>query len=552
MSAEPEYDFVIAGAGAGGGFAAMVLAERGFKVLLLERGKRFDRSRDFPMNHPDWELKARAFSRNSSVLDRSATAPISPADHDICSARFNDKGVLLPNPAKRRGGLGYHRAIGVGGSTLHYQGEAHRYPAHAFAPRSLYGWGEDWPLSYEQLAPYYAKAEKILGVAGEVNNPFKPPRGAFPTPAHDLSTRSQLAKRGAQALGWSLLPNTLALPSESVDGRSACQHSGGCVQGCIFGAKSSTDLTAISRAEKSGNLTLLEKARLLEILTDAEGNVAGFIYKRGKETKKAIASTYILALGAIETPRMMLASQSTAHPNGLGNNHDQVGRNFMETVMLSLQCIADQPLHSYKGPPLDARIWDFSQPQPPLRSGFVLGVAGTLSGRHGPLSYAGSIAGMGLAHKNRMRAQFGRDIQLFGIADHVADPRNRLTLSNNLDRDGVPRVNVMSDYGEIDRRTLREMKARLLQWADACGLSRRQSLRSSYDSPLATHVGGTCRMGSRPESSVTDEKAGVHGIRNLYITDASLLPTLGAGDSPSLTIQALAMRSANGMKLSGK
>ncbi len=540
-----DYDVVIAGAGAGGGFAAMVLARQGLKVLLLERGKRYDYRRDFPMHHDDWEMQPKAFASVLGLFDQVETPSISPDDFSLCSGRYEKSGRLQHNQPTRRGRFQYQRALGLGGSTLHYQGEAHRYPEHAFAPASLYGWGQDWPFDYYELAPYYQRVEATLGVAGEQDNPFKPAREAFPTPAHTVSTRSQLVKKGAERLGWSLLPNTLALPSKSTDGRVACQHSGGCVQGCIFGAKSSTDLTAIRVAEKTGNLTILPHSRLLQIEVDTEGEVTGFVYKFKQKLEKISAKKYMLALGAVETPRVMLASQSTRYPNGIGNDGDNVGRYFMETISARLECRAEQSMHSYKGPPIDARIWDFAKPQAPLRSGFVLGVAGTLSGRHSPVSYAWSLSGIGKAHKQKMRDQFGRDIQLFGIAEHIPNRENRLTLSELVDQDGVAKVKLYSDYHEYDKQTLKAMIRRILEWADACELKQRQGFHSTYDIPAAAHVGGTCRMGLDPAISVTDSNGRVHGISNLYIADASVLPTLGAGDSPSLTIQALAMRTAS-------
>jgi len=542
-----KFDVVIAGAGAGGGFAAMVLSQRGLKVLLLERGKRFDFAKDFPMNYPDWEHRPRAFNARVGTIVRRRGAHILPEDNDICSGWYNRDGVFDQYISRRRGPFSYQRALGLGGSTLHYQGEAHRYPAHAFQPKSLYGWGQNWPLGYDVLAPYYQQVEKILGVAGVANNPFKVKRGHYPTPAHALSTSSQLARRGSDKLGWSLLQNSLALPSESLDGRIPCQHSGGCVQGCRFGAKSSVDLTAIKIAEATGNLTVITNARLLHIETDSKGEVDGFVFGHEGKTQQARADKHILALGAIETPRMLLASQGRKHSKGIGNQADNVGRNFMETISLNLLCRADQPLHSYKGPPLDARIWDFAKPRSPLRSGYVLGVSGTVGGRQSPMSYAWSIPGVGLKHKNKVREQFGRDIQLFGIAEHIAHPDNRVVLSDKLDSDGIPRVEIHSDYGPDDRQTLRAMKRSILQWADASNLSNRGSLYSSYDQPGAAHVGGTCRMGTDPERSVTNADGRVHGMANLYITDGSLLPTLGAGDSPSLTIQALAIKIANGI-----
>jgi len=542
------YDVVIAGAGAGGGFAAMVLAQRGFKVLLLDRGKRYDFSKDFPMNFPDWERQPRAFSSRADTFARARGADIQREDADICSGVYRN-GVLKQSAPNRRGPFRYQRAMGLGGSTLHYQGEAHRYPEHAFMPRSRYGWGQDWPLNYERLAPWYEKVEQLLGVAGIANNPYKVARGDYPTPAHALSTSSQLAQRGAEKLGWSLLQNSLALPSRSVDGRTPCQHSGGCVQGCRFGAKSSVDLTAIRRAEETGNLTILTHCRLLNVETADRGVVSGLLVKIDKSVQRIQARVYILAMGAIETPRILLASQDSFHPAGIGNHNDQVGRNIMETISINLLCRADQSVHSYRGPPLDSRIWDFSLPEKPLRSGYVLGVSGTVGGRQSPLSYAWSIPGFGLQHKNEVRRQFGRDIQLFGIAEHIAHPDNRIILSEELDTAGVPKVEVYSDYGEDDRQTLRAMKNNIIEWADACGFTQRQRLYSSYDSPGAAHIGGTCRMGDDPQTSVTSVDGRVHGMENLYIADGSLLPTLGAGDSPSLTIQALAMRLASKMKI---
>ena len=136
-----------------------------------------------------------------------------------------------------------------------------------------------------------------------------------------------------------------------------------------------------------------------------------------------------------------------------------------------------------------------------------------------------------------MREQFGRDIQLFGIAEHIPNRDNRISLSDRVDKQGVPRVRLYSDYHAEDLRTIRAMKKRILEWADACELQDRTRLYSSYDQPAAAHVAGTCRMGDDPERSVTDAVGRVHGMKNLFISDASILPTLGAGDSPSLTIE---------------
>lgn len=534
---------IVIGSGAGGGFAAAALAESGVSVLLLERGSWFDYKKDFPARSPDWETRGSPFHLGSlfrdPTIDFSKGAPIQQQDFDLCSRQKIDRLGKYQN----RGSFQYHRVLGVGGSTLHYQGEAHRFPAHAFSTQSSFGFGYDWPLSYEELAPYYEKAEKWLGVAGDPANPFKQARGPFPTPAHDLSTKTQWVKRASDRLGWALLPNSLALPSQSYDGRSPCLHAGMCVTGCPFGAKSSVDLAVLPRAMKTGNLRVLDNTRVLELETDGSGNVRGVVYLHEGNRKRATADRYVLATGAIETPRLLLNSQGAQHPNGLGNRHDRVGRNLMETLFSVLSIEADRPLQAWKGQPIDSRIWDFNTPGPQHdRNGFVLGVSSTMSAYHGPLSYAQRMPGSGLAHKEAMRKTFGRVVNLFGIADHSPDENNRLLLSSRTDKDGVPKVIVSSDYYERDKNTLREMISKLITLGEACGPSKTIGLSSTYDRPSTTHMAGTCMMGNDPEKSVVDSNGKVHGVNNLFITDASILPSQGMGDSPSLTIEAMALR----------
>lgn len=538
-----EFDVVVIGSGSGGGFAAMALAEAGFRVLVLERGKRYVPSRDFPMNHMDWELRPDPLRRSASEpsLLINVGEPVQPGFEHLCSGTATRKSACAT-----RASFHYQRAIGLGGSTLHYQGEAHRFAPYAIRSASEYGLGVDWPIDYDELTPHYEQAERILGVAGEPGNPFKPTRGPFPTAAHTLSKASQYVAQGAARLGWSLLPNTLALPSRSVDGRPPCQHSGGCVQGCKFGAKSSVDLTALARAERSGNITIVTGARAVRLEVDQHRRVTAVVYVQGDERKQASGDAYVLSGGAIETPRLLLASTSSAFPRGVGNEHDQVGRYLMATLLVSMTVQFDVRLNPYKGPPIDARIWDFARPKSGdrVRSGFVLGVSGTASGYHGPVSYALHTRGIGLAHKKAMREKFGTILQLFAIAEQEPVAENRLMLSKHTDKAGVPYGRVQFSYSQADRYVLVAMFERCGQWADACGAIKILGIRSSVDQPGGAHVVGTCRMGQAPQTSVVDPYGQVHDVDNLYVADASVLPTQGAGDSPSLTIQALAFRTA--------
>jgi len=436
--------------------------------------------------------------------------------------------------------------FGLGGTTLHYQGEAHRFEPGAFKTLSRYGFGTDWPIDYADLEPYYELAENVLGVAGDPVNPFKAPRGPFPTPAHPLSRASRKVARAARGFGWTLLPNTLALPTRSVDGRLPCQRSGGCVQGCIYGAKSSVDLTAVARAERTGRLHLMTNTRAVRLEEAAGGRIGAVVCKTSGGLERVRGRVFVMSLGALETPRLLLASESASFPNGVGNDEGQVGLNFMETLWVAVTAQFDEELHPYIGPPIDARIWNFVRPANHSgRSGYGIGVSGSISGLIGPVSYARRIPGIGLEHKNAMRDLFGTVATIFGVADHEPRRVNRVSLDSTNDADGVPMLRVDSRWSANDLDAFRTLRTRCMELARAAGATRILSINSTYDRPNASHVGGTCRMGRRARSSGVDAFGKIHDVANLFVADASVLPGQGGGDSPSLTIQALALRTAD-------
>jgi choline dehydrogenase-like flavoprotein len=526
-----DFDIIIIGSGAGGGMAALRLCEQGFNVGLLERGPRFDPRKDYIMNYPDWE-------RRNDPLKHAQQAEQTIDQDYRTEFAHSDKQVL-------RSPLRYFRVHGVGGSTLHYQGEAHRFAEHAFRTNSEFGWGVDWPIGYSDLAPYYAQAEQLLGVAGAQGNPFKPEREAFPTPAHSLSAKSQIMAAAASKAGFSLLPNTLALPSRSIDGRTPCQHSGTCNYGCVFQAKSSIDQAIIPQAEKTGKLTLLSETRVLNLNIDDAGEVSSVNCVDANGTRRLSAKRYVLAGGAVETPRLMLASTSAAQANGLGNNNDQVGRYFMETVYCTAKFALNSDAKTYTGPPLDARVWDFCKPQDKQTNGFVLGLAGYLHPSIGPSNHAIRTAGIGRSHLARAKETFGRDIYVFGVAEQEPLASNRLTLSDKIDKRGQAKIKVHCEYSERDKHTIDVVMDKLHKWVSHAPSDGIMSTSDTLSRSAATHVGGTCRMGNEASTSVVDSFGKVHGQKNCYIADASVLPTQGAGDSPSLTIQALALRTAD-------
>jgi len=548
MSAE--IDVCVIGAGAGGAIAAWALVRRGVRVLLLETGPRFTPS-EYATHAPDWEMRSSPMLTVTEDPKRASyeVANVEHLDPAFANLLSSSPTSFASQPKHYRHPFHYSHALGIGGSTLHYQGEAHRFPAHAFRMYSERGVAADWPLSYEDLAPYYERIEQLLGVAGDPNNPFKPARGPYPYPAHVLSAASLRIAAGATRLGWQSLANPVAILPQARPNREACHYCNGCMRGCMVGAKGSVDVAVIPEAERTGRLRIVTgfQARALE--HNPEGRITAVVgHDAAGVEQRYEANAFILAAGAIETPRILLNSAGGVHPNGIGNDHDQVGRYLMEHLFVFRRYMFSESLDTYAGIPIDSRIWDFNGASEPVASpaGFVLGQSCGIF--EGPVGYAlEGVEGFGAQHRAAMRKHFAAGIELLGFAEQLPRTENRIELGEHQDRFGVPLALVTTALDHTDLDVLSLTWKRLGELAEATGLAESVGQVTAYNYSNAAHVGGTCRMGNDPQSSVVGPFGAVHRVPNLVIADASVLVTQGAGDSPSLTIQALALRSAEAL-----
>jgi choline dehydrogenase-like flavoprotein len=533
------YDVIVVGSGAGGGTVAYKLTKAGLRVLLLEQGPRFDPVKDYPLGRNDWERWDQFDNLNPDSYISSSQL-IGEKEGGLMSSIYG-----RPLRKKAESKFSYVRASGIGGSTLRYQAETHRFAEHAFRMKGLFGFSEDWPISYQDLEPYYAEAEELLGVAGDPGNPFKPKRGPFPMPAHPLGCPSQEIKKGAEKLGLTLFPNALAIPNRPYNGRPACIYCRGCGNGCVVGDKGSVDVVMIAPAETTGKLAVKTGARALYLKVNNEGRVDSVVWKGKKGMEKAYGKTFVVSCGAIETPRLLLNSKSSLFPQGLANSNGLVGSYLMTHLAVVLMVFFDRHMKSYQGLPIDSRIWDFSAPGKVKEQGggVVLGAMGAPEGLVSPENFALIVPGWGKKHKEFMRKYYGAHSAIFGVAEQHPKKENSVTLAGVKDSDGMPKAEVRAMMNDDDFRLLQLMIKRCGEVADASGVKTVATF-TSLDTMGSTHVGGTARMGTSSGNSVVDSFGRSHDVKNLFIADSSVFVSQGCGDSPSLTIMALALRTA--------
>jgi choline dehydrogenase-like flavoprotein len=552
-TAEDAFDAVVVGAGAGGGASAWALARDGARVLVLEAGPSYDPAADYHLARTDWE-QAR-FPEKPGSQGRYTFGLMQDLDESSRTLRSWSQVSGPMNPTSRRLPWRYHHVRGVGGTTLHFSGEAHRLHPAAMTLYSRHGVAADWPITYAELEPYYAEVERVVGVAGPSDTGPRVRSAPYPLAAHPLSYASRKLEAGCRKLGFRWVPAPVAALSAPYDGRPPCNYCGNCIRGCPIGDKGSVDVTFIRKAVASGRCRVRARAQVVAVEAGPGDRVTAVRYVDASgATRRASGSVVILACGAIETPRLLLASKSRHSPDGLANESGQVGRNFMETVVWTSSGLHPEPLGSFRGLPSDSICWDFNAPDaiPGVVGGCRFSPGTAAADLVGPINYAQRVvAGWGARHKREMRQTFGHALAVQAIGECLPHKRSYVDLDpEERDELGTPvaRIHSYVEAPEIARLTFMAKTARAI--LTAAGAERLVEEYGTYDMFSSTHVFGTCRMGRDPAESVVDRTGRSHRWRNLYVVDASVFPTSGGGEAPSLTIEALALRTAAAIRAS--
>jgi choline dehydrogenase-like flavoprotein len=526
-------DFVVVGSGAAGGVIARELSQAGFSVVVLEQGPRLG-TRDFEHD----ELK---YQYLSGITNSPTTSP----------QTFRDDPSQAAVQPRMGNSLVYARI--VGGSSAHFTANYWRFHENDFNERSLLGaipgtGFADWPISYQELEPYYTKVEWEVGVSGlAYASPFDPPRTKpYPMPPLPVKSSGVLLERGARKLGLHAFPAPMAIVSQPYRGRPGCAHCGFCIGfGCEVMAKSSTLYTMIPEAEATGRCEIRSESYVYRVALNKQGRTTGVHYfdKRKHEQFQKARAVVVSGNGA-ETSRLLLNSANGQFPQGLANSSGLVGKHLMFNQGSGVYAQFEHELNEYKSVQVTRILHDFYDADP--KRGFYGG--GGIDARMGsePVGWAmsggGELPRWGSDYKARLEG-FTRSMLAAGHCTSLAQESNSVSLDPALkDAWGIPAIRVTYKDHPDDLAMAKFLQDRALEIMQAAGAEKTWRSAPRY-ARGGVHLLGTCRMGNDPASSVVDKYHRAHDVPNLFLCDGSSFVTSGRGQ-PTMTIQALAFRAA--------
>ncbi|WP_296063269.1 GMC family oxidoreductase [uncultured Amphritea sp.] len=502
---------VIIGSGAGGGTLANELAQKGIRSVVLEAGKRFKLD---DIENDEWKM----FGKISWLDKRYVVGP----------ARIADDFPNLPAWIVK----------GVGGATMHWAGVAMRFQEHEFKMKSTNGTVPganvlDWPVTLKEMEPYYEKAEKKMGVCGTK---------ATGMPFHGESSHYKVVKEGANRIGAKCEQATLAINTETRDGRPSCQVNGFCMQGCRIGAKWSTMYTEIPKAEATGKTEVRPQSMVLKIEHDKTGKVTGVLYA-DKDGNHLLQKARVVAVAgnSIESPRMLLNSASSMFPDGLANSSGQVGQNYMTHTTGGVYAEFEKPVHMYKSTVVPGIVheWKNNDPSRGHVAGYELEIL------HLGLPFMSAFLNPGKGGWGReladSLANYDKMAGFWICGEDMPVESNNITLHpTEKDQYGLPVPVVYKTDHINDTRMRNHAYDRSKELFDAVGALKVNNL-PPYP---ASHNMGTNRMSEHARDGVVNRWGQAHDIKNLFVSDGSQFTTSGT-ENPTLTIVALAIRQAD-------
>ena len=563
------YDICIVGSGAGASPVAYTLAKAGANVLVLEKGP--------------WLTEKEFFKDELAISIHDAYNPKLSDEQHVIEEEYQDENgkSFWQSEATSDSGWSWWNGNVVGGSSNFMSGYFHRLKPIDFRLKTEFGTiaganVADWPISYEELEPYYAQVEREIGVSGRiVEHPHQEPRSTdFPFPPVAEVPMSSWIDKAAKSIGYHAIPVPRAILSQPAMGRKSCEYSGYCSSyGCSSGAKGSGRAALLNHAVATGNCTIKPNAKVYKIATDDEGKISGVHYydSMGRE-QKVQAKIYVVACQAVETSRLLLASKGKKFPNGLANNHGQVGKNLLfsgggtGSGDFLFSELTEQQVNELKqvGPFINRALQDWykiddkgftgANKQGKAKGGTIdflfhqNPIARARGTQWGSDEQGNDKLLWGEALKQSMKQEFTtyKTLRFEVFNDWLPTDDCFVSLDDEVtDQWGDPVAKVRIGYHQHDLEVGTYLASKAEKLLVALGAKNIHSSVSGY--PATNLMAGGCRFGDDPKTSVLDRNCQAHEVENLFVTDGSFMPT-GGSVPYTFTIYANAFRVAEQIK----
>jgi len=548
------YDVCIIGSGASGGTAAKILTEGGLNVVMLEAGPPINPEKDFKMFMWPYDLPHRGAGVGARSREGVGDEFLAP----------NGAWVIEGEPYTSAPGTDFKwfRSRIVGGRTNHWGRIALRMAPVDFKSRSTDGMGDDWPITYEQLAPYYDKIESYIGVFGTKENIPSAPDGVFLPPPPPRCTELFIKKR-CDSLKITCVPSRLAILTKDHNGRRRCHYCGQCGRGCTTASNFSSSQVMIPPAQQTGRLKLITGAMARELILGKSGNVeaVSYIDKNTRTEQQVRARAFVVGASACESARLLLNSKSKTFPTGLANGSGVIGRYLTDNVGSEgsgyFPVFEKMPPHNHDGVGgmhLYMPWWKFDRKNEFLR-GYHIEFGG---GRYLPGiaefdDICDDFEGYGAALKRKCRQTYGTSIGFAGRGEMIPNPDSYCEIDPEVvDQFGIPVLRFHWKWGENEMKMAHDMQQTFREIVHAAGGTyvEEREVKSTTPRPDRISQGGeiihelgVVRMGTDPKTSALNGFCQAHEVKNLFVTDAACFVT-NPDKNPTLTIMALTWRAS--------
>jgi choline dehydrogenase-like flavoprotein len=504
------YDVVVVGSGASGGTLAAHLARQGADVLVVEGGPRVNTRTDFNTHALPYE--------------------------------FPNRHIPVMKPGKP--GFDSERSRGLGGKTMLWNAVALRFSERDFKGRSFEGAGEDWPIAYKDLAPYYERIEREVGVCGNLDRLKDLPDGVFLPPV-PLKCSDILIQRGAKELGAKIIHVRKATLSRQFRSRPACHFCGNCMSGCDVVSKYNSYDVHMLPASRAGKLTMQPDSVVREVIVSGDNRVTGvrYVHRTSRAEGEALGKCVVVACACVQSVALLLMSKSRLYPDGLANSSGQLGRHFIPHMTGGIQCfltpLIGKPASNDEGFLDHAYMPSFMHD---CRKDYARSFGAQFNYQNRRAAgWAKQMPGFGLSYKQAVKERYPAYLVFTPYGEKLPDRGTYIDLDpEKTDGYGLPLARRHVTWTDNDMKLFRDMT----NWSREILLKSRAETLQMPDGPRTNHELGGCRMGDDPKTSVVDAFCRSHDVPNLYVVDGSVFPS-ASEKNPTHTMMALAARTAD-------